>query len=374
MSLTQLLQDNSKEIDKLAQLLQDSSKDRVWLLRYILSNKTAQDSQEACRYAIKWNQDHIDDIRLIENGGEHPLKRIISQFQVADEHKTTITGEPVFYVRIGLCNTKGLMDAISYEDVLYYFTISRVKALKQCDELSRKQDRIVKTITVLDFQGFSLTRGNDSRFRSIIGESSKVNEKLYPQLVGNTIFVNIPSIFYWTVNLTKPLLSKRAAEKLIFCPGVQSKKSIAECPYVSRMFNIDDIPTFIGGKCSCPGGCIGNIPNSQSAPVNEVTADGLSAITISARSTEKIEVPIPAGVKINYAIRVESRKIEIQSDFTAIDNSKTIALIQKRFLNAEEGELNGQFNATEPGNLIFLFDNTHSLLRSKVIQYKIEFQ
>ena len=73
---------------------------------------------------------------------------------------------------------------------------------------------MIKAYSCLDFQGASATRGQDSRFSRIIGESSKLSEKMYPQLLGKSIFLNIPTAFRWVFNLIKPLMSKRAVEKM----------------------------------------------------------------------------------------------------------------------------------------------------------------
>jgi hypothetical protein len=76
-------------------------------------------------------------------------------------------GEPVFYVRIGLCNTKTLMDNMSHEQVLDYMVLNREKTLSYLHEQSLKERRLVKAISVLDFTGFSITRGSDSRFQKV---------------------------------------------------------------------------------------------------------------------------------------------------------------------------------------------------------------
>ena len=98
------LNENKSEIEKLRGLLKDvlrSEHDDVWLLRYILSNKNAVESEEPCRFTIKWRDDNKDLLSKIAAGEAHPLKDVISQYQVAGPHKMTASGEPMFYVRIG---------------------------------------------------------------------------------------------------------------------------------------------------------------------------------------------------------------------------------------------------------------------------------
>ena len=265
------------------------------------------------------------------------------------------------------------MDALPFDDVLLFFTIYRFKTLEYLDKETRKQGRLLKAITVLDFQGFSVARGNDSRFAKIIGESSKLSEKLFPQLLGATVFINVPRFLYWSINLIKPLMSKRAVEKMAFCPGnVVSTKSITECPYLTKNLALEDVPSFLGGKCNCPGGCIAGVPNSQPAPINEIDANGLASITVPARSILPIEFPVIKGMKMQFAIRVDDRKVELSATFTEQATSLSTLTMEKRFINSEDGTINGSWEAPSDGTWSIQFDNTHSMLRTKKVFYKIE--
>ena len=220
------------------------------------------------------------------------------------------------------------MDHLSQDEVMQYMTQQREAQAIYCDIETRKQRKLIKAVSVLDFSGFSLLRGNDSRFQKCITEGSKLSEKLYPQMLGKSIFststsctismhlhiygckyltnhihihrssrhaVNTPRIFNFTFSLIKPLMSKRAVEKMVFCPGFAAGSDVSVCPYLSKYMNLDTVPTFLGGKCNCPGGCIGNVPNSQTVPVNEISADGSSSMTIAARTAQTLELPVCKG-------------------------------------------------------------------------------
>jgi hypothetical protein len=266
---------------------------------------------------------------------------------------------------------------LPFDQVLLFMTIYRFKALEYCDSMTRKEGRLVKAISVLDFQGFSLTRGNDPRFSRIIGESSKLSEKLFPQLLGQSIFINVPKIVYWVINVIKPLMSKRAVEKMVFCPGnTISSKPITDCPFISRILSVDDVPTFLGGKCNCPGGCISGVPNSQKAPINELDENGLASVTVSARSTNPIELAVTKGMKMKYSFRVEDRKVEISSILKPVNEEKgeDINVMEKRYLTVEDGILQGSWEAPLDGIWIIVLDNTHSMMRSKKVFYKIDQQ
>jgi hypothetical protein len=117
-------------------------------------------------------------------------------------------------------------------------------------------------------------------------------------------------------------------------------------------------------------GCIGGVPNSQTVPVSGVDADGCTSITVAARSTQVIEVPITKGIKVNYTFKVDNRKLEISSVFGGEKGSVT--LMEKKYVNGEDGPCSGSWTAPGDGIISVFFDNTHSMLRSKEIAYKVE--
>lgn len=167
--------------------------DDIWLLRYVLSNKTGKDAEEPARFTIKYRKDNAEMISLLKRGGSVPNCKTIEKYFAAGEHGLTNSGEPIFYVRLGLSNTTALMDSCSYEEIFNYMVLNRELTLINCDKLTRKERRLVKAVTILDFQGFSLTKGNDPRFAKLMGASSKVSEKMFPQLLGRNILLNTPT-------------------------------------------------------------------------------------------------------------------------------------------------------------------------------------
>lgn len=70
-SIQELLGENETEILKLKEMLnlEDSSEyDQIWLLRYILSNKTAAASYDPAKFTIKWYEDNREDVQTILEG------------------------------------------------------------------------------------------------------------------------------------------------------------------------------------------------------------------------------------------------------------------------------------------------------------------
>ncbi|ORY46396.1 hypothetical protein BCR33DRAFT_849125 [Rhizoclosmatium globosum] len=341
-NLSSLLNAHATEIAQLRERISDvidpSKHDEIWLLRFLLSNKTVDVAETACRFTINWYKTHAAAIETETN-----------------------KGEPIYYVR-GLCNNKGLMDNVSHDDFVNFTIFSRIKALEACAKATKEQNRLVKMVTVVDVQNFNFTRGNDMRFFRAIGDSSKISEKMFPQLLGRSVMANMPPTMLFLFNTVfKPLLSKKTQEKVVLCPGVASGKPLDACPYIARVLKPENIPSFIGGTCNCKGGCISGIPNYQTVPVNAISDSGLMNITVHARSTEMVEVPLAQGAQIKYEFKIsEKQDIKVQIVFRPNGGIKEVEVVALRSLEEKDGVISGSFVAPTAGILVKTFDNTFS--------------
>ncbi|KDO35403.1 hypothetical protein SPRG_00253 [Saprolegnia parasitica CBS 223.65] len=294
----------------------------------------------------------------------------VSKYQVVGDHKFTTLGEPIFYVRIGLCNPRALMDNVSYDAVVENMMLSREATMVYLDAKSRETRTLLKAITILDFNGFSLLRGNDARFSKVLGDTSKLSEKMYPQVLGRTIFVNTPAIFSFCFRLVKPLMSARAVAKMVFCPG---GKQLSDCPYVAKYLRLSDLPTFLGGQCTCDGGgCIGGIPNSQTTPLTSVDDDGLASMTVAARSVQSLDIAIKKGRVFEYTLGVPGKRVEVSVAFKSTEDGKAIDIFPKQFLDNTSGLVDGVWPAPADGVVTVVFDANDAVFRGRQVQYKVE--
>lgn len=86
---------------------------------------------------------------------------------------------------------------------------------------------------------------------SILRHCSRVCSDYYPETMGNTLMVNTPFLFYGCWSIIKNFLDERTRQKI----------RILNSNYLSTIeefVEIEKIPTFLGGKCTCSehaGGC-----------------------------------------------------------------------------------------------------------------------
>lgn len=93
-----------------------------------------------------------------------------------------------------------------------------------------------------------------------------------PQLLSSTIVSNPPFFLTAMMAIGRPLMSKKTLEKMKICPAETSPGQLGRCPYASISFGETELPTFLGGSCTCEDkgrtGCIQNVPNTADKPPN----------------------------------------------------------------------------------------------------------
>ncbi|KDO35419.1 hypothetical protein SPRG_00267 [Saprolegnia parasitica CBS 223.65] len=345
--------------------------DDIWLMRFVMSNGSPAACEEPIRATIHWRTERAEILGRIRAGAKAPWHDEITKYQVVGDHKYTARGEPLFYVRVGLCNAKSLLRNVAYNDILEYMLLSRESMVAYLEATTRATRRLVKGINVLDFAGFSLTTKSDPRFTKLLGECSQLAETMYPQMVGRSILLNTPSLLSWMFRVIKPWLNPATLANVVVCPG---GTAVASCPYLSAYLKLDDVPTFLGGRCVCDGnGCIGNIPNSQTRPLLEYDADGRATLLAAARATERIEVAVRAGRRLLYDVGVPGKPVDVAVTFRPLDAGQdgiVVMLFQQRLGHTTELH-HDAWDATSDGVVTIAFSNT-AYYGSRAVQYRTE--
>ena len=270
-SLAQLLATHAPAIADLRAELGDALPalyDNVWLLRYVLSFPAAPERAEALRKGIAWRAANAALLADAAAGRPPPGDGLISAGQVAAFHGATRRGDPLFVVRSALCSPVELMKVVSVETFTSWLMYWREVGFLRCDKETRARGFVVKQLTLIDMKDSPITTFDRKYFTSL-GESSRVSEYVYPQLLRRSILMHPPAFFNTVFAFIKPFMSAKALEKTTLCPGLSAARpSFSGCPFASALFDGAELPTFLGGSCRCTakGGCICARPNEQCSP------------------------------------------------------------------------------------------------------------
>ena len=299
--IAELLKEHQRRIDDLRWECRDDIaadadqfRDGLFLLRFVVSHKGDMEAIiPALKATIAWRVKHKDRLAALADGTAPPHAAEFEKYNVAGPHKQMKTGEPILIVRIGLCNSELMMDHMSDEQVYEVFMFNKEYFYALADQRSRAQGRIVKMMSVMDLR--HVAGRPDQRFMKAMGRASKESEVFYPQLLAWTAVVNSPWWMRAAMSVARLFMSKKSIEKMRFCSGKTYKDLIGNCPYVGSLLAPEDVPTFLGGTCRCPGGCVGGAPNEQTTrratPEEDDERDRIRKGLVTAVTDETDETP-----------------------------------------------------------------------------------
>lgn len=347
--------------------------DDIWALRFCLSHEDDAEALSHARRTLAWRKEHAEMLELAGKGEKVKKFASIEKFVAADYHGEDKRGNPVYCIRAGVSNPPAMMDANTKDEVLAFMMYRKELGFRICDEKTRKTRKLHKLITVNDLNHVSLMAGTEKRFQKVLGESSKLSETLYPQLLDRAVLVNVPYIFSVIWSMVRGLISAKTRAKVAICPGDTLKGDVSKCPF-AKMINMETIPTFMGGSCRCRPGCICGVPNDQKTMVARTDGEGLISANVAARDKLQAYVEVNRGDKVAWYLQVTERGVEIDVVLRENGiNKGTPMTVVKRFKHkAGAGVKSEVLESPGSGTLVFTFSNEYSYFNSKNIKYKCE--
>lgn len=341
--------------------------DDIFLLRYVLSFPEPERAATV-RKALAWRAAHAALLEGARTGALPPHHDKLSRFQAAGFHGATQHGDVLFIVRSGLSDVPGMVAAgVTTEMFVEWNIHHREMCFLMADRETRARRALVKSITLIDMRTAAF--GFNTRFASAIGESSKLAEFLYPQLLRRSVLFNPPSFFNAVFAIIRPLMPAKALEKTIVCPGTLSGPSVSACPFASAMFDASALPTFLGGACRCAakGGCIAGRPNEQALPSPPGGPRG-EKVTVGARTAHEVFLGArAAGAMLTYSLEIASQGLEVSATLLPADGGAAVTLVPVAKHKAGDGAVTGAVAVPAPGTVVLHLSNAHSLLTSKTV-------
>eukprot|EP00899_Mesostigma_viride_P019656 jgi/Mesvir1/27692/Mv07408-RA.1 len=278
--------------------------DDYWLLRFALSFPDHDKAVEAVKRAVEYREEKKELLAMAAAGRPPPKHELIRKYCVADVHKCTDRGEPLYLIRAGLSNVKALLHVVSEDEVMDWMMYKKEILFRMCDAKTRESGHFVRMISVNDFRKLSILHGGfNKKFSKILGRVSHLSETVYPQLSEKNVMINTPRIFSYIFSVAKRLMSAKTLAKTAVCPGFAKGADATACPFLAGRMSMASLPTFLGGTCTCgaSNACIGGHPNDQAAPDKEgdatevangednfddMTAEQLAALDLGAEDDE----------------------------------------------------------------------------------------
>ncbi|PIO27755.1 hypothetical protein AB205_0123940 [Aquarana catesbeiana] len=196
---------------RLRQWLQETHKGKIPKDEHILRFLRARDfnidkSREILCQSLTWRKQHQVDYLL----STWNPPQVLQDFYAGGWHHHDKDGRPLYMLRLGQMDTKGLVRALGEESLLRHVLSINEEGLRRCEENTKIFGRPISSWTCLvDLEGLNMRHlwrpGVKALLRII-----EVVEANYPETLGRLLILRAPRVFpvLWTLQV--PLLTASA--------------------------------------------------------------------------------------------------------------------------------------------------------------------
>ncbi|XP_035876850.1 SEC14-like protein 5 isoform X2 [Phyllostomus discolor] len=237
--------------------LQETHKGKIPKDQHILRFLRARDfhldkAREMLCQSLSWRKQHQVDL-LLQTW--HP-PALLEEFYAGGWHYQDTDGRPLYILRLGHMDTKGLMKAVGEEALLQHVLSVNEEGQKRCEGNTKQFGRPISSWTCLvDLEGLNmrhLWRPGVKAFLRII----EVVEDNYPETLGRLLIVRAPRVFPVLWTLISPFINENTRQKFLIYSGSNYQGPGGLVDYLDR----EVIPDFLGGECVC------NVPEGGLVP------------------------------------------------------------------------------------------------------------
>ncbi|XP_062956727.1 SEC14-like protein 5 [Cynocephalus volans] len=211
-------------------------------------------AREMLCQSLSWRKQYQVDLLL--QTWQPPA--VLEEFYAGGWHYQDIDGRPLYILRLGQMDTKGLMKAVGEEALLRHVLSVNEEGQKRCEGNTKQFGRPISSWTcLLDLEGLNMRHlwrpGVKALLRMI-----EVVEDNYPETLGRLLIVRAPRVFPVLWTLISPFINENTRRKFLVCGGNSYQGPGSLVDYLDE----EVIPDFLGGQsvCNVPEG--GLVPKS----------------------------------------------------------------------------------------------------------------
>ncbi|XP_074866779.1 SEC14-like protein 5 isoform X2 [Carettochelys insculpta] len=242
---------------RLRQWLQEMHKGKIPKDEHILRFLRARDfnidkAREMLCQSLTWRKQYQVDY-ILQTWRPPPL---LEEYYTGGWHYQDKDGRPLYILRLGQMDTKGLVKAVGEESLLRHVLSINEEGQKRCEENTNLFGRPITSWTCLvDLEGLNMRHlwrpGVKALLRII-----EVVEDNYPETLGRLLIVRAPRVFPVLWTLVSPFINENTRQKFLIYSGNNYQGAGGLVDYLDK----DVIPDFLGGDCVC------NVPEGGLVP------------------------------------------------------------------------------------------------------------
>ncbi|CAF1241450.1 unnamed protein product, partial [Didymodactylos carnosus] len=290
------------------------------LLRFLRACRfDIEKTREFICHSLAWRKKNgIDKLLLYYEVPEVIQKYFPGRFLDADRD-----GRPIFILRLGEMDVRGLMKSLKGEDEFIRYTIYLVEqGLQKCNENTKLFGKPISSMClILDFENFSVKHLYRPGFR-LLSQIIDVMDSHYPETLGKLIFTRSPKLFpvLWTIINT--FIKERTKEKFV----------ILKMDELVGYIDENNIPDFLGGLSTIQLPNAGLVPRSMY--VND-EPDKFDTESTLFGENEYVVTTLKDGGSHEIHIPINQRGEKITYDFDILKGDCIFTIYRTSLLNVE---------------------------------------
>ncbi|CAE1324634.1 Retinal-binding protein [Acanthosepion pharaonis] len=298
---------------------------------------------------------------------------VITKYMPGGEVGHDKEGSSIRVVPWGDLDMKGLMLSCKKLDFVKSKIVQFERTLKDINKMTEKLKRdVVGQTIIFDMENVGLKTlwkpGLD--FNIYL---SRILEDNYPEMMKRLFLINAPKLLPVLYTMAQPLISESMKQK-IFVLGNDYQTTLLQ--YIDG----EELPAYLGGKKTDPDGnpkCTSLICYGGTVPESnylENTDAYENMITIELNSGEKkyIEFQIESPESIlQWEYKTDKHDIGF-SVFKKENDEELKEIVTNERMDCFNLTIDGIITVNEPGTYFLCFDNSYSMLTSKVVHYRYD--
>uniref|UniRef100_A0A3Q2Z1D4 SEC14 like lipid binding 1 n=1 Tax=Hippocampus comes TaxID=109280 RepID=A0A3Q2Z1D4_HIPCM len=252
---------------RLRKWLQETHKGKIPKDEHILRFLRARDfnmdkAREILCQSLTWRKQHQVDY-LLETWSS---PQVLQDYYTGGWHHHDRDGRPLYVLRLGQMDTKGLVRALGEESLLRHVLSINEEGLRRCEENTKVFGRPISCWTCLvDLEGLNMRHlwrpGVKALLRII-----EVVEANYPETLGRLLILRAPRVFPVLWTLVSPFIDENTRKKFLIYAGNDYQGPGGLVDYIDK----EIIPDFLGGECMCEVPEGGLVPKSMYRTAEEL--------------------------------------------------------------------------------------------------------
>ncbi|XP_075947269.1 SEC14-like protein 1 isoform X3 [Anarhichas minor] len=255
---------------RLRKWLQETHKGKIPKDEHILRFLRARDfnmdkAREILCQSLTWRKQHQVDY-LLETWVS---PQVLQDYYTGGWHHHDRDGRPLYVLRLGQMDTKGLVRALGEESLLRHVLSINEEGLRRCEENTKVFGRPISCWTCLvDLEGLNMRHlwrpGVKALLRII-----EVVEANYPETLGRLLILRAPRVFPVLWTLVSPFIDENTRKKFLIYAGNDYQGPGGLLDYIDK----EIIPDFLAGECMCEVPEGGLVPKSMYRTAEELEND-----------------------------------------------------------------------------------------------------